>query len=137
MKLEHLIFLGGVCHFGILLASALVPRVLDWKTELQRLSALSRHLIWTHGVFIVLVIIAFGAISVLCTRDLAQGTRLARAFCAFVSIFWLARLAIQLFLFDAKPYLRTSTLKAGYHALTGVFAYLAVVYGWAAVGGAL
>ena len=133
MTLHHLILLGGVCHFGILMASALVPRVLDWRGELQRLSPLSRHLVWTHGAFIVLVIVGFGVVSVLHARDLAGGAALARTVCGFIAVFWLARLAIQLFLFDARPYLTRPLLKFGYHALTAVFAYLGAVYAWAAL----
>ena len=131
--LSTLLVLGGVCHFGILIASALVPRVLDWKGELKQLSPLSRHLIWTHGAFIVLTIVAFGVISVVNAADLAGGSRLARSMCGFIAAFWLARLGIQLFLFDARPFLTSPFLKAGYHGLTVVFAYLGVVYAWAAL----
>ena len=139
--LSNLLVLGGVCHFGILLASALVPRVLDWNRELARISPLSRHLIWTHGVFIVLTIVAVGLITVTNAPALAAGTALARWFCGFVAVFWLSRLFVQLFLFDARPYLTNGFLKLGYHGLTVVFTYLGVVYAWAAVapprGGAL
>jgi hypothetical protein len=131
--LQTLLLLGGACHFGILLASALVPRVLDWRRELQALSRLSRHLVWTHGAFIVLTIIGFGAISVLNARALAGGTPLARSVCAFIALFWLTRLTIQLFLFDPRPFLRNTGLKVGYHALTVVFTYLSAVYAAAAV----
>ena len=131
--LSTLLLLGGVCHFGILIASALVPRVLDWKGELKNLSPLSRHLVWTHGAFIVLTIVAFGAISVANAGRLSDGSTLSRWFCGFVAAFWLARLAIQLFLFDARPFLTSAVLKVGYHGLTVVFTYLGVVYGWAAV----
>jgi len=139
--LSNLLVLGGVCHFGILIASALVPRVLDWKGELRSLSPLSRHLIWTHGAFIVLTIVAFGLISVTNAHDLTSGSRLSRSVCGFIAAFWLARLGIQLFLFDARPFLKATFLKLGYHGLTVVFTYLGVVYAWAAVappgGGAL
>ena len=131
--LTNLLLLGGVCHFGILLASALVPRVLDWKAELKHLSPLSRHLVWTHGGFIVLTIVAFGVISVLNARGLADGSRLSRSVAGFIAAFWLARLAIQLFVFDARPFLTSRWLALGYHALTVVFTYLGVVYAWAAV----
>src|SRR4051794_9849095 len=116
--LADLLLLGGVCHFGILTASALVPRVLDWKGELKHLSPLSRHLIWTHGAFIVLTIVAFGVISVANAADLANGARVSRWFCGFVATFWGARLGIQLFLFDARPFLTNRFLKLGYHGLT-------------------
>jgi hypothetical protein len=133
MRFEHLILFGGVCHFGILFASALVPRVLDWRKELRHLSPLSRHLVWTHGAFIVLVIVGFGATSLLHARELAGGAALARTFCGFIAVFWLARLFIQFFVFDAKPYLNGPLLKLGYHGLTVVFVYLGLVYAWAAV----
>src|SRR5688500_366177 len=131
--LTTLLILAGVCHFGILLASALVPRVLDWRGELARISPLSRHVVWTHGVFIVLTIFAFGLITVANAAALASGTALARWFCGFVAVFWLSRLVVQLFLFDAKPYLTSAPLKLGYHSLTVVFTYLGFVYAWAAL----
>ena len=64
MNLELLIFAGGILHFGILLASAMVPKVLDWKASLAKLDGLFRQLVWVHGAFIVLVIIGFGVLSV-------------------------------------------------------------------------
>ena len=135
--LVTLLALGGVLHFGILIASALTPGALDWKSELKTLPPMLRKLIWVHGAFIVLVIVAFGLISLLHARDLAGGTALARAVCAFVSLFWLARLAVQFLVFRgaADPYLRTTFLKIGYHGLTLVFVYLALAYGYAAVAG--
>ncbi len=132
MNLELLIFAGGILHFGILLASAMVPKVLDWKGSLEKLDGLFRQLVWVHGAFIVLVIIGFGLLSVVLAGDLAGGTPLARGMCLFISLFWAARLVVQFFVFDAKPYLKTTLLKAGYHGLTVVFIYITVVYALAA-----
>lgn len=131
--LERLIFIGGVFHFGILLASASVPRVLRWRESLAGLDPLTRHLIWVHGVFIVLTIVGMGTISLALPRELAAGSPLALAVCGFIAIFWIARLAVQFTLFDARPYLHGLVLKAGYHGLTLVFAYFSAVYAWAAI----
>jgi hypothetical protein len=128
MNLPWFILIAGLLHFGILIASALVPRVLNWKSSLATLDPLSRHLIWVHGAFIVLVIIAFGVLSVAFAHDLAAGTLLARAMCLFIAVFWTARLFVQFFIFDAKPYLKSSLLKLGYNGLTVVFTYIAVVF---------
>lgn len=128
MNLERLILIGGILHFGILLASAMVPKTLDWKNSLEKLGGLFRQIVWVHGIFIVLVIIGFGLLSVLFAGDLAAGTPLARGVCFFIGFFWAARLAIQFFVFDAKPYLTSTFLKAGYHGLTVVFTYHAIVY---------
>ncbi len=132
-NLAWLIFIGGNLHFGILLASALVPKVLDWKGSLVRLDPLSRQLIWVHGAFIVLVIIAFGLLSVIFAHDLAAGTPLARGMCLFIALFWAARLAVQFFVFDARPHLTSAYLKVGYHGLTFVFLYQTIVFGAAAL----
>ena len=130
---ETLIKIAGLLHFGILVASALVPQVLDWRRELNVLSELSRHLVWVHGIFIVLVIMSFGAIALINAEELAGGTMLARSVCGFIAMFWLSRLGVQLFWFNAKPYLQNAGLKVGYHALTGVFTYIGVVFTWCAL----
>ena len=132
MNLELLIFAGGILHFGILIASAMVPKVLDWKASLEKLDGLFRQLVWVHGAFIVLVIIGFGLLSVVLADDLASGTTLARGMCLFIALFWAARLVVQLFVFDAKPYLKTVVLKVGYRGLTAVFIYITAIYGLAA-----
>jgi len=133
MNLPLLILIGGVLHFGILLASASVPRVLDWRKELAKLDPLLRQLVWVHGAFIVLVIIGFGAISVALPTELASGTPLARGVCLFLDLFWAAQLGVPLFVFDAKPNLGNAFFRVGYHGLTVVFLYHAVVYSVAAL----
>ncbi len=133
IDLKTLLLIGGVLHFGILIASALVPQVLDWRRELNKLPRLFAQLVWVHGGFIVLTIIGFGTLTLVSSGDLASGTNLARCVCAFVALFWGARLAVQFFYFVPHEYLQTALLKLGYHGLTVVFAYLTIVYGWSAL----
>lgn len=133
MKLiEPLLLFAGWLHFAVLIASALTPGALDWKRELKPLHPFLRRLFWVYGAFIVLVIVAFGAITLLHAGLLAQGGPLARAFCLFVCAFWLARLGVQLFVFDARPFLVNAVYRIGYHGLTAVFTFFASVYGMAA-----
>jgi hypothetical protein len=132
MDLAPYIAIGGILHFGILLASALTPKVLDWRNALGKLDRLSRQLVWVHGAFIVLVIVAFGVLSVSFAAELASGGPLARGMCAFIAFFWAARLAVQFFVFDAQPMLTTPLLRIGYHSLTVVFGYLTIVFTLAA-----
>ena len=131
---ELLLRLGGLVHCSILVASALVPRVLDWRGRLAGLHPFLRRLFWVYGVFIVLTIVGFGAISLGCAAELAAGTPLARAFCAFVAVFWLARLGVQFFVFDASEFLTTWWLRAGYHLLTLIFTALPIPYALVALG---
>jgi hypothetical protein len=132
-EMSKLLLLGGVIHFGILIASALAPQVLAWREQLAKLDRLTRQLVWVHGAFIVLVIVMFGAASLAFAGPLASGDTASRVLCGMISLFWLARLAVQFWVFDASGYLRTMLLRVGYHSLTVAFVYLAVVYGWAAI----
>ena len=127
MKL--LLILGGLLHFVILIASALTPRMLDWRTNLGALHPFLRRLFWVYGVFIVLVIISFGTLTLIRADELASATPLARSVCAMIAIFWLARLGVQFFVFDARPFLTTAFRRVGYHGLTFLFSALVFIYG--------
>ena len=128
-----LLQLAGVGHFGILLASVQVPGILDWKSELAHLHPFLRRLFWVYGVFIVLTIVGFGTLSLMHAPELAGGGPLARGVCLFIAVFWGARLAVQCFVFDARPFLTNGWRKLGYHTLTGAFVCLTAVYAWAAL----
>src|SRR5688500_16676393 len=133
LTLETLLLVAGLLHFGVLCAAALVPFVLDWRSALAPLHPFLRKLVWVYGAFIALTIVGFGVISLTQSKDLAAGSPLARAICGLIGIFWLARLAIQLFLFDIRPLVRSRLLRGGNHALTAVFTYFAATYLLAAV----
>ena len=130
---EILILTGGALHFLTLIASAMVPKTLDWKGELGKLMPFLRTLFWVYGVFIVMTILAFGIISIVNYKAMASGESLeARSICAFIAVFWGARLIVQLFFFDASEFLTNWFLKCGYHTLTIIFLYQTVAYGYCA-----
>jgi hypothetical protein len=133
ISLKLILQLGGLMHFAILSASASVPRVFDWRKNLAGLPPFLRRLFWVYGAFIVLVIVAFGTLTLRHAGAMAAGEPVARSLAAFIAIFWLARLLVQWFVFDPRPFLTSPLLAAGYHALTLAFLYLAVAYGWAAL----
>jgi hypothetical protein len=130
--LAKLIFVAGIGQLCILIASALVPLRLNWRDELRSLSRLHRQMYWVYGGYIVLSIIAFGLISMLNSQELAGGTRLARAFCLYVAVFWGIRLSLQAVL-DVKAHLTAWWLRLGYHSLTVLFLCLTVLFAWAAL----
>lgn len=135
LELSTFIRIAGILHFTLLIASALTPQVLNWRTELNKLHPLFRQLIWVHGAYIVLMIIGLGTIATLNAQLLAdRESMLARSVCAFFAIFWLIRLSLQFFYFDARPMLTTRWLKLGYYfGLTFVFAFLGFTFAWAAI----
>ena len=122
------LYAAGAGQLGILAASALVPRVLDWRSALAPLPPFLRKLFWVYGVFIVLTITGLGTLTLLHAPAMADGEPVARSLAAFAGIFWFARLVVQWAVFDARPFLTTVWLRAGYHTLTIAFTALVVVY---------
>ncbi len=147
MKL--LLQFAAALQLSILVASALTPRVLDWRTNLSALHPFLRKLFWVYGAFIVMVIIAFATLTFFHADSMAAGEPVARSLCAFIAIFWGARLFVQFAIFDANSVVATALCrrvgastkrggyiwfyKLGYHGLTIIFALLVLVYGKAAL----
>ena len=127
------LIIGGLLHFVVLIASAMTPRVLDWRANLATLHPFLRRLFWVYGFFIVLTIVSFGTLTLVRADDLASATPLARSICTVIAIFWLARLLVQFFVFDARPFLTTAIRRVGYHGLTLLFVALVFIYGCAAL----
>ena len=130
--LPTLITLAGAGQLCVLVASALVPSRLRWRTTLSGLSRLHRQMYWVYGGYVVLSIIAFGLLSLTSAAELAAGGPLARGVCLYLAVFWGIRVLLQGVL-DVKPFLTTWWLALGYHTLTVLFAYFTAVYGLAAL----
>jgi hypothetical protein len=130
--LPQAIFIAGFLELGVLVASALVPLRLDWKTSLNVLPRLHRQLYWIYGGYVVLGIIANGLVAIICAEELAAGTRLARFVCGYIAVFWGVRLSLQAVL-DVKQHLTTWWLTAGYHLLTALFLGFTALFGYAAL----
>ena len=131
MKL--LLQLAAAVQLLILIASASTPRVLDWRKNLAVLHPFLRKLFWVYGVFVVMVIIAFAALTFRHADAMAAREPVARSLCLFIAIFWGVRLLVQFAIFDARPFLTNWFYKTGFHALTIIFAFLTFVYGKAAL----
>ena len=131
--LELFLYLAALTHFGILTASAMAPRALDWKTHLRELPRMIRQLFWVYGVFIVVMIISFGVLTLIHVEAILAGDTVARSLCMLIAVFWGLRLAVQLFVFDAKPFLTNTWRRLGYHTLTVAFIFLTTVYTTAAL----
>lgn len=129
---SDLILAGGLGQASVLVAAAIVPFQMDWRTELGKLSRLHRQMYVVYGAYIVLSIVAFALISLFHAEELASGSGLARAFCGYVAVFWGVRLGLQA-VFDAKEHLTAWWLKAGYHTLTLLFLSFTLIYGYAAL----
>jgi hypothetical protein len=97
----HLLFVAGLIQISVLVASALVPLRLDWRSQLAPLPKLIRQLFWVYGGYTVLAILGLAVIVIVNATELAAGSLLARSVCLYLAAFWGIRLALQLVL-DAR-----------------------------------
>ena len=123
---------AGAIQLLILIASAVVPFKLEWRSALASLPKLHRQLYWVYGGYVVLSIVALGLICLFHAEALASGTPLARSFCGYAAVFWGVRLALQGVL-EVKPLLTHPLWRLGYHALTLAFLYLTAVFAYGAL----
>ncbi|MEO5803851.1 MAG: hypothetical protein ABIR24_09995 [Verrucomicrobiota bacterium] len=135
LDLTLLLQIAGVLHLGLMCAGLLMPRVVNMRSHLAVLPPFIRQLFWVYYSFIALCLASFCVITIVFADTLAAGGNLARALCAFFAVFWTARLFAATFVFDIKPYLTNGYRRLGYHAINIVFAYLPIVYAWAALKG--
>jgi hypothetical protein len=125
--------IAGVLYLGLICTGLLMPRAVNLRTHIATLPLFIRRLFWIYYSVIGLCLVSFGLITVVFANTLAAGSGLARAVCAFLAAFWTIRLIAAAFIFDVRPYLKSHLWRLGYHATNLVFAYLPVIYAWAAL----
>src|SRR6202790_5037118 len=91
------IWLAGIGHFCVLIASFQVPSRLGWKKDLQKLTSFNRKLMWVHGGFAVLTIIAFGTLTLALHGEMLRGDRAALGLALFIGVYWALRIAVDFF----------------------------------------
>lgn len=133
MKPYHLLEIAGVLQLLLLTAGATMTRVVGMKEHAATLPPFLQRLFWTYLGFIGLTITGLGLVSLTLAERLLDGSPLSRAVCGFIALFWLARLAVQAFVFDVRPYLTSDLLRLGHHLLNLTFTLLPGVYLWAAL----
>lgn len=128
--LEICLRIAGVLLLLLAGAHFTFPKRFNWAEELSRLSLLNRQMFLVHVGYIVLLLASMGVLSLFFTGALLERSQLARLVLAWLSLFWLSRLVVQWFVYDRQLW-RGNRLHTGVHVVfTGLWCYLALVYGW-------
>jgi hypothetical protein len=120
------LWLAGIGHFCVLVASFQVPSRLGWKEDLQNLTSFNRKLMWVHGGFAVLTIMAFGMLTLTLHAEMLRGDRAALGLSLFIGVYWALRIAVDFFYYDHTDWPRGGSFIIGHILLTSLFGYLAV-----------
>jgi hypothetical protein len=127
--LARLVVLAGVGQLALVAVSAAIPRVLRWREETAKLRPLLQQVFWTYAAYILCTNLAFGLVSALAPSWLLDRSPLAAAVTGFMTVYWGARLVLQLFCFDRRDVPPGAAFRAAEGALVALFLYLTVVYG--------
>jgi hypothetical protein len=123
-----------VAGAGLMLLALLhfaFPKRFHWDEELSRLSLLNRQIFRVHVLFICVVLVFFGALSLFLADALLERGPLARGVLLGFTAFWALRLYVQLFVYERALW-RDSRLNTAIHVLfITLWAYLVTVYGLA------
>ena len=122
------LWLAGIGHFVLLIASAQVPYRLGWKTDLARLTDFNRKLMWTYAGTTLLSIIAFGVLTLALHDAFLARDRAAVALAAFIAIFWTLRLVVDAIWLRHIDWPKGPAFILGHVLLVGLFLALAATY---------
>lgn len=124
----HLKIVGGMM-LALAVAHLYFPKRFGWRAELADVSLLTRQIFYVHCFFICLVLVMFGILSSIYTGLLIQPSPLARIILVALTVFWGARLLIQLFVYDVKLW-KGNRFNTVMHVLfTLMWSYYVSVYG--------
>jgi hypothetical protein len=126
--LSTLLILCGIGHLALCAASLIIPKVLNWKKELEHLQPLLRQMFWTYAGYILVINFCFGIISIVGPDELLDHSFLAKCVTLFIGIYWLARVFIQFLYFDKTHAPKGLIFTLGEIGLVSLFVLFTVVY---------
>jgi hypothetical protein len=127
--IQTFIYLAGLAQIALVLGSLVIPRILNWKTELNKVQTLIKQMFWTYAAYILFINLSFGLLSVFAAKELTNGSLLATAITGFIAMYWISRIAVQFFYFDRKSFPTGLMNRLAEVILIALFICLSVVYG--------
>lgn len=124
---RNILFLCGALHFCQLPAMLVAPKMLGWKEDLAKLTPINGWIFRVIAGGIMITVMGTGALVMVSASEIAMGGHLATALCAFLSVFWIYRGSIQIFLYS-KIWLKGMTGRGSHIALSLLFSFQAAVY---------
>jgi hypothetical protein len=121
---------AGVLHLLVASANLFAARVLDYRSNLARLSPMVRAVFVVQNGYIVFILVATALLCFLHAPDLI-GLPLGRFVSGILALFWAGRIVIQLFYYPAEEKRRHPVINAVFLV---VVVYLCGLFTAAALG---
>lgn len=129
--LTNWIRFAGIIHIVLCIASLWIPRVMNWKDTLSLLPNLFRQMFWNYSLYTWGTNLFFGIVSLAFPLDLINQSPLAISLSAFITVYWIGRLFVQIFYFDRSMMKEGWLHRLAEAGLMGMFVGFSGVYGWA------
>jgi hypothetical protein len=123
------LWISAAIQMAIFLANFYLPIKLQYRKNISPMAPFFRQVFITHAAYITAVVLLFSVITFAFAPELASGHGLGQFLAATLCLFWLCRIALQLFYYD-KSIRRAN--RAGDIAMTLAVVFLALTYGAAA-----
>ena len=124
------LWIAGFVQLAIVLANVILPRKLNYRENLARVAPIIRQVFVVHSAYIVGIVLLFALVTFGFGAELVSGRGLGRFLAAAMAVFWLCRVPLQLFYYDAA--LRRAN-RAGDAAMTVALLFLTATYTAAAL----
>lgn len=129
--LEVCVFLAGLSLIALSIGSLAIPKLLNWRHDTKKLPKLLEQVFWTYAVYILGMNSFFGIIATVSPTSLLDGSFLAKALTLYMSVYWLGRIFIQLFIFDKSNLPPKGVFRLGEVLLFLVFVFTSITFSWA------
>ena len=120
--------IAGAMQIALALLHLDFGRRFQWRAEIARLSLLNRQIFYVHTLFVCVVLVMFGSLSLFAPAALLEPTRLARLVLAGIAAFWALRLFCQWFVYDSSLWRGHRFHTVMHFVFTLVWSYFVAVY---------
>ena len=124
------LWIGGLVQLAIVVGNLVLPQKLKYRENLARVAPIIRQIFVVHCGYVVGIVLLFAVVSLGFATELASGRGLGRFLAASMAMFWICRLPLQLFYYDAA--LRRAN-RIGDMAMIFVLLFLSATYTAAAL----
>jgi asparagine N-glycosylation enzyme membrane subunit Stt3 len=125
---EAAIITGGVLSLSMAWFHRGFYVLFGWRREFAKISPLNARVLYTIHLALLLLFLAFGALSLVYWRELARAEGLAGGLTLAYSLFWLWRTVWQWAYFRPPPSARRTGVPAVHYTLVAIFAALCLAY---------
>jgi hypothetical protein len=125
---KYAILLAGLAQLAIALTSILIPRLLNWHEQLQRVELLTRRIFWTYSGYILGIHIWFAALALGLQERLVDGTPLAALVTGFITVYWGVRVVGQFTWYDRSVAGRRALFRVAEVLYVTAFVFVTAVF---------